>query len=87
MDSSPKEMTDEEFARYWVEEDKEEEVVVPKYVIATEENEKRSDGKCLLCKERLELKFDQDEEDWIYMGCIIVNQKLVHEECHNIVSG
>ena len=57
----------------------------PKYVIATEEN--CIDGKCSLCMEKLVLKFDHDEEDWIYPGCIHVDGKIAHEECHLILSG
>lgn len=65
----------------WKKEEEEPEPI-PKYVIATEENS--VDGKCFLCKERLDLKYDQDEEEWIYPGCINVDDKIAHELCHSV---
>lgn len=68
----------------WCKEEEEEKTEsIPKYVIATEENS--VDGTCFLCKERLDLKYDQDEEEWIYPGCMNVDGKIAHEMCHSVV--
>ena len=59
--------------------------VAPKYVIATDENS--IDGRCPVCTDRLVLQFDQDEEEWVYPGCISVDGRAVHEECHLVAFG
>ena len=68
----------------WRKEERGEEVAA-KYVIATDENSK--DGLCPLCTNRLQLEFDQDEEEWVYPGCVSVDGTAVHEECHLISLG
>lgn len=70
----------------WCEEEEEEvEEATPKHVIATDENS--TNGRCPLCMDRLVLQYDQDEEEWIYPGCIIVDGKVVHEECQRVAFG
>jgi hypothetical protein len=55
-----------------------------KYVVATEEN--AGDNKCRLCGDRTRLEVDQDLEDWIYPDCVLVLGRVLHEECHRVVS-
>lgn len=56
----------------------------PKFVLASEENTPEN-GKCYLCMERLRLQYDNDSEEWIYPGCIRIDEGVVHEACYSVI--
>lgn len=51
------------------------------FIIATEDN-MGDNGRCFLCKNKMKLEYDIEVEDWILPGCIVVEGKTIHQECH-----
>jgi hypothetical protein len=38
---------------------------------------------CRICKERFEVIWDEDEEEWIMKNAIKIGEKVYHEACYN----
>ena len=80
-------MEPEEFKNHWedgFEEECKEEEGKREFLIATDDNTK-DQGRCSLCTEKMKLEFDLDLENWILPGCIMVDGKTMHRECHDVV--
>ena len=55
------------------------------FVIATEElYENNPDGICKVCNLVLKLDFRDDIEEWVYLGCVDIQNIVMHEQCSEV---
>lgn len=55
------------------------------FTIVTDNVESVNDGRCFVCKDRFELKYDIEEEEWLYLESRpILNDIIAHDYCRQV---
>lgn len=65
-------------------EDEVSDIHVP-FVVATEDlYENNPDGTCSICNLVLKLDFRDDIDEWVYIGCVNVQNIVMHDQCSEV---